>query len=100
MGKLLVVLLALLAPSFAAAAPMQDQHGQWWDVLIPPFGWFDKPYLNGKKPKVIFLPEARLMGFCSAAIGRAEPFGCSDPFNYATECPIYISADLPKPFRD
>ena len=96
MGKLLVVLLALLAPSFAAATPMQDQHGQWWDVLIPHSEWLDRP-LPGPV-EVFYLETNRVDSICSSATGHAEQFGCTFP--RADRCEIYIAKELPKPFRD
>ena len=94
MGKLLVVLLALLAPSLAAATPMQDQHGKWWNVLIPPPHWLKKPYLG--KVAVYYHSEDLILDICSDT--KAEPFGCSFPDT--DECLIYIVKGLPDAFRN
>lgn len=103
MGKLLVLVLALTAPSFALAAPYQDQHGVWWDLPLPPAHYFDREPLGN--PEVRFLPEGEIMSICRQANGKAENFGCAFPPAFRTpgleqNCPVYVSEDLPKILRD
>lgn len=95
MGKVLTLLLALLAPSLAQAATFKDQRGQWWNLPTPPAQIFDRPYAG--KISTNLMSEAEIVEVCSTATGKAEPFGCSFPG--PAYCYIYVSSDLPQKFR-
>jgi hypothetical protein len=94
MGKLLVVLLALLAPTLAHAATFKDQRGELWDLPMPPQR-YQTPYTDTLK--LFPMSEEEISEICSEAVGKAEPFGCA--FILPGECSVYVSEDLPPRFR-
>ncbi len=96
MGKILTLTLALLAPTFAHAAPFEDQHGAWWDLPLPPMHYFDEPYTG--RLDIKHLPEAEILSICRQANGKAENFGCAFPT--IGRCSVYVSEELPKLLRE
>lgn len=95
MGKILTLVLALLAPSLALAEPFKDQRGNWWDLPMPPAHYFERGLIS--RPEIHYMSEDEISEICTDAVGKAEPFGCTFP-NY-DQCDVYISQDLPAKFR-
>ena len=94
MGKIVAVLLALLAPTLAHAATFTDQRDQLWDLPEPPQR-YQTPYTGTLK--LFPMSEEDISEICTEATGKAEPFGCT--FVLPTECSVYVSEDLPPLFR-